>query len=87
MEIPAIITHMSPIGFDKQTFWAKIVNIFLPSSFNICFGCSKEPSHWDGSFEYPQHMFWLKSKKINWYALLTDVCEAEIHLSQLHASK
>ena len=23
----------------------KIVNIFLPISFNICFGCSKEPSH------------------------------------------
>ena len=21
------------------------------------FGCSKEPSHGDGSFEYPQHMF------------------------------
>ena len=31
----------------------------------VCFGCSKEPSHWDGSFEYPQHMFWLKNKKIN----------------------
>ena len=23
----------------------------------MCFGCSKEPSHRDGSFEYPQHMF------------------------------
>ena len=23
----------------------KIVNIFLPISFNICFGCLKEPSH------------------------------------------
>ena len=20
----------------------------------MCFGCSKEPSHWEGSFEYPQ---------------------------------
>ena len=29
----------------------------------MCFGCSKEPSHWDGSFEYPQHMFWLRKKK------------------------
>ena len=28
------------------------------------FGCSKEPSHRDGSFEYPQHMFWLRNKKI-----------------------
>ena len=29
----------------------------------MCFGCSKEPSHWDGSFEYLQHMFWLRNKK------------------------
>ena len=29
----------------------------------MCFGCSKEPSHWDGSFEYPQHMFWMKNKE------------------------
>ena len=27
--------------------------------------CSKEPSHRDGSFEYSQHMFWLKNKKSN----------------------
>ena len=31
----------------------------------MCFGCSKEPSHRDGSFEYPQHMFWLRDKKNN----------------------
>ena len=43
----------------------KIVNIVLPISFNICFGFSKEPSHWDGSFEYPQHKFWLRNKKNN----------------------
>ena len=30
----------------------------------MCFGCSKEPSHRDGSFEYPQHMFWLRNKEI-----------------------
>ena len=29
----------------------------------MCFGCSKEPSQRDGSFEYPQHMFWLRNKK------------------------
>ena len=35
-----------PTGLDKQkTFERKIVNIFLPIIFNICFGCSKEPSH------------------------------------------
>ena len=31
----------------------------------MCFGCSKEPSHRDDSFEYPQHMFWLRNKKNN----------------------
>ena len=31
----------------------------------MCFGCSKEPSHRDGSFEYPKHMFWLRNKKNN----------------------
>ena len=42
-----------------------IVIIFLPINKKMCFGCSKEPSHVDGSFEYPQHMFWLRNKKIN----------------------
>ena len=46
-------------------FEIKIVKIFLPISFNICCGCSKEPSHWDGSFEYPHHTFWLRNKKIS----------------------
>ena len=33
------------IGFDiNKIFERKIVNIFLPISFHICFGCSKEPS-------------------------------------------
>ena len=50
--------------FRLSNFPRKIVNIFLPINFNICFGCSKEPSHWDGSFKYPQHMFWLRNKKI-----------------------
>ena len=44
----------------------KIVIIFLSISLNVCFGCSKEPSHRDGSFEYPlKHMFWLRSKNNN----------------------
>ena len=29
----------------------------------MCFGHLKEPSHQDCSFEYPQHMFWLRNKK------------------------
>ena len=39
----------------------KIVNILLSVSLRKCFGCSKEPSHLEGSFEYPQHMFWLRN--------------------------
>ena len=46
-------------------FKHKIVNTFLPIYLNMCFGCSKELSHQDGSFEYPQHMFWLRNKKNN----------------------
>ena len=42
-----------------------MVNIFLAISYNMCFGCSKEPSNWDSSLEYQQHMFWLKNKKTN----------------------
>ena len=53
-----------PTGLDKQKFMPKIVNIFLPISFNLCFGCSKEPSHSDGYFEYLQHIFWLRNKKV-----------------------
>ena len=26
----------------------------------MCFGCSKEVSHLEGSFVYPQHTLWLK---------------------------
>ena len=29
----------------NKNFQRKIVDIFLPINFNICFGCSKEPSH------------------------------------------
>ena len=58
----------------NKFFQRKIVNIFLPISFNICFGCSKEPSHRNGSFEYSKHMFWLRNKKINFrHALITKV--------------
>ena len=29
----------------KKDLWHKIVNIFLSLEFNLCCGCSKEPSH------------------------------------------
>ena len=39
---------------------------FLPNNFkHIYLGGSKEQSCSDGSFEYPQHMFWLRNQKIN----------------------
>ena len=43
--VPSILRTQICIGLDKQNFQRKIVNIFLPISFNICFGCSKEPSY------------------------------------------
>ena len=50
----------------------KMAFISLPIDLNRCFGCSKEPSHCDGSFEYPQHLFWVRNTKIIFqYALLS----------------
>ena len=37
---------------------------FLFLNQNICCGYSKEPSQWEGSFEYPKHMLKLMGKKI-----------------------
>ena len=43
---PANIFVLKIIGLDKPKFFErKIVNIFLPISFNICFGRSKELSY------------------------------------------
>ena len=65
--------RLSMIGPAKQIFVKhKIAIIFLSISLNMCYVHSKEPSHWDGSFEFPQHMFWLRNKKIFFrYALLS----------------
>ena len=54
---PGLITQVQI----NKIFERKIVNLSLPISFNICFGCSKETS-----------MLWLRNKKIIFcYALLT----------------
>ena len=53
-----------PCWKKNKNLGVKIVNISLSISLNICFGCSKEPSNWDGCFEYPKHMFWLRNKKV-----------------------
>ena len=42
-----------------------IINIFLPKSHNVCFGYSKEPSHCDGSFEYPKQIFVVEKEEGN----------------------
>ena len=64
------VNHIQPVAYNdigpvKQKKLRKIAIIFLSIRLNICFGCSKEPSHRDGSFEYPQHMYWLQNKKNN----------------------
>ena len=43
--------------------------------------CSKEPSHQEGSFEYPKHMFRLRNKKINFsYPLLSGGLKSLINI-------
>ena len=63
----------------------KIAIIFLSISLNMCFGCSKEPSDWDGSFEYPQHMFWLRNKKNN-FQLRTLIWGPILSLARTYAN-
>ena len=59
---------MGPVNKIMTVYW----EYFLSTNFNMCFGCSKERSHWDGSFEYPQHMFCLRNEKIFFnYAVLS----------------
>ena len=51
----------------SNIFERKIAIVFLSICLNMCFGCSKELSHRAGSFEYPQHMFWLRNKNDNFH--------------------
>ena len=68
-KVLTIVSHIHKAGAHKvkksKNYAHKIAIIFLSISLNMCFGCSKEPSHRDSSFDYPQHMFWLRNKKIN----------------------
>ena len=66
------------------------MNIFLLIILNICFGCSKQLSHWDCSLEYPHNMFSLRNKKkyiFFKYALLSeglrDLLQVDINLQIL----
>ena len=56
--------------------------VFLPINLNICFGCSRELAHYDGYFEYPQHMFWLRIKKQNNFPLHTLIFRPVVMLYQ-----
>ena len=69
--------HMDTItkGQISKIFVRKVVIIFYSISLKMCFGCSKEPYR-DGSFEYPQHIFWLQIRKIN-FQLRTLICGPE----------
>ena len=53
------------IGPVKQKIWAKNCNYFLTEQSKHMLWSLKKTSHWDGSFEYPQHMFWLRNKNNN----------------------
>ena len=55
---------VNELSLEINKIFESIVNICLSIIFNIHFVCSKEPSHQDDSLEYPQHMFWLRHKKI-----------------------
>ena len=46
---------------NNKSTMREIVIIFLAISWNVCFGCLKEPSHRD-----PHLIFWLRNEKINW---------------------
>ena len=63
-------------GLDKQKKnQRKIVNIFLPISFNICFGCSKKPVSLRRFFKVPTTYVLVEIRKLNFpYALLTMSC-------------
>ena len=51
--------------FTGPKIWVRNEKLFfLFLKQNICCGYSKEPSHWDGSFEHPKHMYKLMDKKI-----------------------
>ena len=58
---------MSRLNYIKsrfnKTYMCKNVIIFLSISLTSVFGCSKEPSRCDGSFEHPQPLFWFRNKK------------------------
>ena len=74
--MPTILDVCS--GPDQQFLCIK--NVILFFSLNLSFWCSKEPS-----FEYPQHMFWLRNEK-NKLKLRTFIEMSVIDFSDLSAN-
>ena len=73
-----------PEGQLSNFFSVKLWLFSFTISLNICFGCSKEPSHRDGSFEHPQHSFGREIRKIIfWYAGLSGGLIAWIKILEL----
>ena len=66
------ISSFTKVQLDKN-FQRNIMIIFLSTSFNICFfDALKNRLIETVLFEYPQHMFWVRNKKIIFeYALLS----------------
>ena len=66
----------------------KIGTIFILISLNICCGCPKETSQWDGSFEHPLHMFWLRNKKNNFqlHALVLEAWYLDVSSLRINAN-
>ena len=63
------------------------MSISLPFSYKMCFGCSKDPSYRDGSFECQQHMFASKLRNIIFkYALLSGGLDAGFSFEYLNKS-
>ena len=57
-------------GFTVIKIWTTQLWMFPYWSCLTCFGCKKESSHWDCSFEYQQHTFELKNKRTDFFVCL-----------------
>ena len=57
------VIYRKCFGFKNENFHRKKIDIFLIFAQNIDCGYTLEPPRRGGSNEYPQSMFWSKTKK------------------------
>ena len=62
MGVYAVVIHNPALQIEKHN-WNIIFLISQTKTYNMLW-VLKEPSHWDGSFEHPKHMFKLMGKKM-----------------------